>query len=92
MLAQKVRYTIESQELMNIFPKGLNTAQDIIKRVIDKSPTDYYDLKEKTIAVVKNWQLLCAIKNSTNTPIFQKPFQCFNTCCFPPQYNLSNAP
>ncbi len=39
---------------MNVFLKGLQTASDVIERVINKSPTDYYDLKEKTIAVVKN--------------------------------------
>ena len=49
-----MKYTIGSRELMNVFLKGLQTASDVIKRVINKSPTDYYDLKEKTIAVVKN--------------------------------------
>ena len=39
---------------MNIFLKGLHTTSDIIERVIDKSPMDYYDLKEKTIMVIKN--------------------------------------
>ena len=45
---------------MNAFLKGLKTAPDIVERVIDKSPMDYYDLKEKTILVVKmlppRWQ------------------------------------
>ncbi len=64
MLARKARYTIGSRELMDMFLKGLNTAPDIIERVIDKSPTDYYDLKDKTILVVKNWQLLQAMKGT----------------------------
>jgi len=66
MLARKARYTISSQELMNMFLKGLHNFPHIVERVIDKSPTDYYDLKEKTITVVKNQQLLQAIKNSSN--------------------------
>ncbi len=56
---------------MNAFLKGLKTAPDIVERVIDKSPMDYYDLKEKTILVVKNWQLLQAMKDSASTPQFQ---------------------
>jgi len=51
MLAQKARYTIESHKLMNMFLKGLNATPNVVKRVIDKMPTDYYDLKEKTIVV-----------------------------------------
>ena len=43
---------------MNMFLKGLHNFLHIIERVIDKSPTDYYDLKEKTIRVVKNQHLL----------------------------------
>jgi len=58
MLARKARYTIRSQELMNMFLKGLHTFPHIVERIINKSPTNYYDLKEKTITVVKNQQLL----------------------------------
>ncbi len=43
---------------MNMFLKGLNNFPHIIKRVINKTPTNYYNLKQKTIAVVKNQQLL----------------------------------
>ncbi len=50
--------------------KGLNNFPHIIERVIDKTPTNYYDLKQKTIAMVKNQQLLWAIKNSTNPTPF----------------------
>ncbi len=71
MLARKAQYTIGSQELMNIFLKGLKMAPDIVERVINKSPTDYYDLKEKTILVVKNQQLLRAMKDSTGATQFQ---------------------
>ncbi len=58
MLARKARYTIGSRELMNMFLKGLHTFPHIVERIIDKSPQDYYDLKSKTILVVKNQQLL----------------------------------
>jgi len=61
-----------------MFLKGLNNVPNVVKRVIDKNPTDYYDLKQKTIAVVKNQQLLWAIKNNTNPAPFQQPFQQFN--------------
>ena len=54
MLAWKARYMIGSQELMNMFLKGLNQFPHIVERVIDKTPTDYYNLKQKTIVVVKN--------------------------------------
>src|SRR6266851_5447047 len=66
MLACKAKYTIGSRELMNMFLKGLHNFPHIIKRIINKSPADYYNLKEKTITVVKNQQLLRAIKNSSN--------------------------
>jgi len=59
MLAQKVSYTKGSHELMNIFLKGLNSAPDVVNWVVDKNSTNYYDLKDKAILVVKNWQLLC---------------------------------
>ncbi len=70
MLARKARYTIGSWELMNMFLKGLHTFPHIIKRIIDKSPSNYYNLKEKTILVVKNQQLLRAIKNSSTAMPF----------------------
>ena len=43
---------------MNYFLKGLKTTPDVEERVVDKHPVDYYDLKEKTIMVVKARQLL----------------------------------
>ncbi len=91
MLARKARYTIGSQELMNMFLKGLHNFLHIIERVIDKSLMDYYDLKEKTIGVVKNQQLLRAIKNSSNPMPFRQPFQHYVNPQ-PPQYNSSTAP
>ncbi len=74
MLARKARYTIRSRELMNMFLKGLHTFPHIIERIIDKSPQDYYNLKNKTILVVKNQQLLRTIKNSATTSSFQQNF------------------
>jgi hypothetical protein len=92
-LTRKAGYSIESRELMNFFLKGLNNAPDIVDQVIDKSPTDYYDLKAKTIMVVKNGQLLHTMKSDTNVPVFQRLPQCFdNHHPFPPCLNLSNAP
>ncbi len=55
---------------MNMFLKGLHNFPHIVERIINKSLTDYYDLKEKTITVVKNQQLLCAIKSSSNPALF----------------------
>ncbi len=74
MLACKAKYTIGSRELMNMFLKGLHTFLHIVERIIDKSPSDYYDLKEKTILVVKNQQLLHTIKNSSTTMLFRQNF------------------
>ena len=75
MLSRKVKYTIGSRELMNMFLKGLHNYPHIVERVINKSLTDYYDLKEKTIMVVKNQQLLHAIKNNSNPAPFRQNFQ-----------------
>src|SRR5712671_6110308 len=93
MLARKARYTIGSRELMNMFLKGLHTFPHIVERIIDKSPLDYYDLKNKTILVVKNQQLLRAIKNSSTATPFRQNFQQRTPYApRPPQYNSSNAP
>jgi len=43
---------------MNYFLKGLKAAPDVMERVVEKSPTNYQDLKDKTIVVVKARQLL----------------------------------
>src|SRR5712671_2203871 len=91
MLARKARYTIGSQELVNMFLKGLHTFPHIVERIIDKSPHNYYDLKDKTILVVKNQQLLRAIKNSSSTTPFQQNFQCPRYTPRPPSYNSLNA-
>ena len=66
-----MNYTIESQELMNLFLKGLENVPDILKWVIDKSPLNYYNLKDKMILVVKNQQLLCTIKGNQYNPTFR---------------------
>ncbi len=91
MLVRKAKYTIGSQELMNIFLKGLHNFLHIVEWVIDKSLMDYYDLKDKTIGVVKNQQLLWAIKNSSNLTPFRPTFQQYNNP-WPNQYNSSNTP
>jgi len=91
MLARKAGYTIGSRELMTLFIRGLGGAPDVVERVINKSPEDYFDLKTKVIAVVKNCQLLRAMRNTSTpfrpTPQFQqRPYR-------PPQtFNSSNAP
>jgi len=77
---------------MNMFLKGLHTFPHIVERIIDKSPRDYYDLKDKTILVVKNQQLLHAIKNSSTTTPFQQNIQRPRYIPHVPQYNSSNAP
>ena len=68
--------------MMNYFLKGLKPMPDVMERVIEKIPTNYQDLKDKTIAVVKARQLLRAMRASTDTLIF-RPFQRFDSR--PPQ-------
>ncbi len=78
---------------MNMFLKGLHNFPHIVERIIDKSPTDYYDLKGKTIAIIKNQQLLHAIKNSSNLTPFRQNFQQQPAYTLrPSNYNSSNAP
>jgi len=60
---------------MNMFLKGLHNFPHIVERIIDKSPINYYNLKEKTITIVKNQQLLRAIKNSSNPTPFRQNYQ-----------------
>jgi len=62
---------------MNYFLKGLKMALDVMEQVIEKTPTNYQDLKDKAIAVVKAQQLLWAIRAGTDTPIF-RPLQRFD--------------
>jgi hypothetical protein len=57
-LVRKAGYTVGSRETMNYFLKGLEMAPDVMKQVIEKTPTNYQDLKDKAIAVVKAQQLL----------------------------------
>jgi hypothetical protein len=52
-LVRKAGYTVGSRELMNYFLKGLKTAPNVMERVVEKFPSDYQDLKDKAIAVVK---------------------------------------
>jgi hypothetical protein len=57
-LVRKAGYMVGSREMMNYFLKGLKATPDVMEQVVEKSPTDYQDLKDKTITVVKAWQLL----------------------------------
>jgi hypothetical protein len=57
-LVRKAGYMVGSRETMNYFLKGLKVAPDVMEWVIEKAPTSYQDLKDKTIAVVKAQQLL----------------------------------
>jgi len=52
-LVRKAGYTVGSRETMNYFLKGLKTAPDVMEQVIEKTPIDYQDLRDKAIAVVK---------------------------------------
>jgi hypothetical protein len=38
---------------MNYFLKGLKTAPDMMEQILEKIPTNYQDLKDKAVAVVK---------------------------------------
>jgi len=60
---------------MNMFLKGLHNFPHIIERIINKSLMDYYNLRDKTIIVVKNQQLLRTIKNNSDLTPFQQNFQ-----------------
>jgi len=99
MLVRKAGYTVGSRETMNYFLKGLKTAPDIMEQVVEKIPTDYQDLKDKAVTVVKARQLLRAMRASADTPIF-RPLQRFDNRSpqrfdnrrGPPQFNSSNAP
>jgi hypothetical protein len=73
-LVRKAGYTVGSREMINYFLKGLKTAPDVMERVVEKIPTDYQDLKDKAVAVVKAQQLLQAMRMSADTPIF-RPLQ-----------------
>jgi hypothetical protein len=52
-LVRKAGYTVGSRETMNYFLKGLKVVPDVMEQVIEKAPTNYQDLKDKTIAVVE---------------------------------------
>ena len=67
-LVRKVGYTVGSRESMNYFLKGLNSALDVVKKVVEKFPTDYQDLKDKAVMVVKAKQLIRAMRNMGQSP------------------------
>jgi hypothetical protein len=80
MLVRKAGYMVGSRESMNYFLKGLNSAPDVVKKVVEKFPTDYQDLKNKAVMVVKAKQLICTIRNMGQSP-FQRPQQQLFTSC-----------
>jgi hypothetical protein len=91
-LVRKAGYTIGSRESMNYFLKGLNSAPDVVEKVVERFPTDYQDLKDKAVLAVKAKQLIQAMRNTSQSP-FQRPMQQSFTPWPPPQrYNSSNAP
>jgi hypothetical protein len=98
-LVRKAGYTVGSRETMNYFLKGFKTTPDVMEQIVEKIPTDYQDLKDKAVAVVKAQQLLRAMRASADTPIFRpsqrfdnRPLQRFDNRPRPPQFNSSNAP
>jgi Zinc knuckle len=92
-LVRKAGYTVGSRESMNYFLKGLNSAPDVVEKVVEKFPTDYQDLKDKAVLAVKAKQLIRAMRNSGQPP-FQRPQQQqpFALRSSPPRFNSSNAP
>ena len=103
-LATLARYTIGSAETINLFLKGLTSAPDIFDKVIDyPAPSNYHDLRNKAISMVKARQLVNMLKRMA-TPMGRfvpQPFRSQNrptapapsgpAPCFP-QYNSTNAP
>jgi len=57
-LVRKAGYTVGSRESMNYFLKGLNSAPNMVEKVVEKFPTDYQDLKDKAVMVIKAKQLI----------------------------------
>jgi Retrotransposon gag protein len=73
-LARKAGYTVGSRESMNYFLKGLNSAPDVVEKVVERFPTDYQDLKDKAVLAIKAKQLIRAMRNTRQSP-FQRPVQ-----------------
>ena len=62
-LATLAGYTVGSMETINLFLKGLTTSADIFEKVMDHpTPNNYYNLKNKSISIVKARQLVNALK------------------------------
>ena len=53
-LACKAGYTVGNDETISLFLRGLRSSPDIFKRVIDKDPQNYFQLKDAAIGVTKN--------------------------------------
>jgi hypothetical protein len=91
-LVRKVGYTVGSRESMNYFLKGLNSAPDVVEKVVERFSTDYQDLKDKAVMAVKAKQLIRAMRNSGQSPFQRPPQQSFTLRPSPQQYNSSTAP
>jgi len=71
--------------MINLFLKGLTSAPDIFKKVMDHPvPNNYGDLKSKAISVVKSRQLVNALKRSTAPGGRFPPNQSFHPQYQPP--------
>ena len=56
-------YTIGSAETINLFLKGLTSSANVFDKVMDHPvPNNYYNLKNKSISIVKARQLVNALK------------------------------
>jgi len=64
-LARKAGYTVGNNETVSLFLRGLRTLADVFERVINKDPQNYFQLKDATITVTKNQQLLNALRKNT---------------------------
>ncbi len=102
-LAMLAGYTIGSTETVNLFLKGLTTAPDVFKKVIDYPiSNNYNNLRDKAISIIKARQLINALKRTANPsgrfgqaqpfrPQYRPPAPSGPLLCFP-QYNSTNAP
>jgi len=62
-LATLAGYTVGSAETINLFLKGLMTSADVFEKVMDHpTPSNYYNLKNKAISIMKSRQLVNALK------------------------------
>jgi hypothetical protein len=63
-LARKARYTVGNDKTITLFLKGLCSSSDVFKKVVEKDPQNYFQLKDAAIVVTKTCQLLNALKQN----------------------------